>query len=146
MLASGSAIFGGEVREPPKGATVTRTFARRVRDAGLPTLTLHGLRQTFATLVIRAGVPVKVVSECLGHARIATTSDLNQHVYVAMQGEATEAVARLLGSQPDACATARWQRTQRSPSHASHESSPGDTSMNVPLYGHMHTPVLRSMA
>ena len=96
MLAAGSAIFGGEVREPLKRATVTKTFARRVRDAGLPTLTLHGLPQTFATLVIGAGVPVKVVSECLGHARIATTSDLYQHVDVAMQAEATEAVARPL--------------------------------------------------
>lgn len=45
-------------------------------------LTLYGLRHTYATLALQAGVPVKVVSENLGHADIALTLRTYAHVFV----------------------------------------------------------------
>ena len=56
--------------------------------AGVPVIRLHDLRHTHGTLLIKAGVPVKVVSERLGHANIAFTIETYQHVLPGMQADA----------------------------------------------------------
>jgi integrase len=60
----------------------------------LPYITLHGLRHTFATNALQAGVPIKVVSERLGHSSVAFT--LAQYVHV-MKGTDKDAAA-LMGA------------------------------------------------
>ena len=45
----------------------TRAFKKVVATAGLPKLTIHGLRHTHATILLEQGVNPKVVSERLGH-------------------------------------------------------------------------------
>ena len=40
---------------------VSNAFERHVRDAGLPRLSFHGLRHTFATIALGAGLHPKVV-------------------------------------------------------------------------------------
>jgi integrase len=96
-------VFTREDGTPLRPTQLTRMFARLARKAGLPSLTLHGLRHTYATASLQAGVPVKVVSERLGHANTAITSDLYQHVLRAMDAEAANTVARLIleGEQQD---------------------------------------------
>jgi integrase len=37
---------------------LTRLFGRKVIEAGLPVITLHGLRHTYATMRLRAGEPI----------------------------------------------------------------------------------------
>jgi integrase len=54
---------------------------------------VHDLRHAFATLALQAGVPVKVVSELLGHKSALITMDLYQHAIPAMQRDATARVA-----------------------------------------------------
>jgi len=54
---------------------------------------VHGLRHTYATLALEAGVPIEVVSKRLGHASIAITADLYQHVTKSVDRNAAEAVA-----------------------------------------------------
>jgi len=51
----------------------TGTFDRHVKAAALPRIRLHDLRHTHATLLLKAGVSPKVVSERLGHASAAFT-------------------------------------------------------------------------
>lgn len=46
----------------------------------LPDIRVHDLRHTYATLALRSGVPIEVVSRNLGHAKISTTWDLYRHV------------------------------------------------------------------
>ena len=75
---------------------LTQTFDRLVRRAGLPVIRLHDLRHTHATLLIDAGVPVKVVSERLGHATAAFTIETYQHVLPSMQTRAVDAIAELM--------------------------------------------------
>lgn len=75
---------------------VTQDFARIVRRAELPYLTLHGLRHAHATLALMAGVNPKTISERLGHSSIATTMDIYSHVLPGLQEEAALAVERLL--------------------------------------------------
>jgi integrase len=38
-------------------------FKRLVTQSGLPRIRLHDLRHTHATLLLKAGIPIKVVSE-----------------------------------------------------------------------------------
>jgi integrase len=47
---------------------------------GLPPLTLHGLRHTFATIGLDAGVDALYVAEMLGHSSPAITMSVYQHV------------------------------------------------------------------
>jgi integrase len=47
-----------------------RSFKRRLAKAELPRIRFHDLQHTSATLALKDGVPVKVVSETLGHASI----------------------------------------------------------------------------
>jgi integrase len=75
----------------------SRSFDQYVRDAGLPKIRLHDLRHTHATLALEAGVHPKVVQERLGHATIAITLDIYSHAIPAMQEDAAETIAALLG-------------------------------------------------
>ncbi len=68
-----------------------------LKRAGLPHARFHDLRHTAATLMLSRGVPVKVVSEMLGHADVSTTLSIYAHVLPDMQGGAAAAMDDLLG-------------------------------------------------
>ena len=75
---------------------MTRAFKKVVTTAGLPKLTIHGLRHTHATILLEQGVNPKVVSERLGHASVATTMDIYSHVLPDMQEKAALAIDEAL--------------------------------------------------
>jgi integrase len=50
-------------------------YKRLKKQAGLPHIAFHDLRHTFATLMLKRGVPAKIVQEMLGHSSIAITLD-----------------------------------------------------------------------
>jgi integrase len=72
---------------------ITHEFRLAARDAPVPRIRLHDLRHTHATLLLQAGVPVKVVSERLGHATISLTLDIYAHVLPAMDADAADRFA-----------------------------------------------------
>ena len=80
---------------------VTKRFARLVRDAGLPPITLHGVRHSYATAALAAGEPLKVVSERLGHASTSITANLYQHVLPSMDERTANATLILGDRKPD---------------------------------------------
>ncbi len=53
--------------------TFSQSFERLLAQAGLRTIRLHDLRHTHASLALKTGVPVKAVSERLGHESPAFT-------------------------------------------------------------------------
>lgn len=81
---------GGSNLHPDR---ITDRFRRRQREVGLPKMRLHGARHTFATIALHAGVPMKVVSEALGHSSIKVTADVYSHVSPGMSAQAVETVA-----------------------------------------------------
>lgn len=56
------------------GGYVRRTFAAKARRAGvLRRVNPHGLRHTFASNMSRAGQPIEVIRDALGHSTLAVT-------------------------------------------------------------------------
>lgn len=72
---------------------LSRTFDRLVRAREVPRIRFHDLRHTHASLLLQRNVPVKVVSERLGHASPAFTMTVYQHVMPGMQAEAAATFA-----------------------------------------------------
>ena len=79
--------------------TFSQLFDRTVARAKVPVISLHDLRHTHATLLLKAGVHVKVVSERLGHANVAFTMNVYQHVLPGMQAAAADTFSLLLRNQ-----------------------------------------------
>jgi integrase len=90
-------VFTGQYGYPTCRTELQTQFRRLLREAGLPSIRIHDLRHSYATLELAAGVSPKVVQESLGHARIGTTLDLYAHVIPAARRDAAEALERLLG-------------------------------------------------
>jgi integrase len=63
----------------------------------LPYLSLHGLRHTWATLAMAAGVPARVVQERLGHSDVSITLGTYSHPDAKMHADAAARVAALFG-------------------------------------------------
>ena len=91
----------GLVFTRPDGSLVhpeafSKVFERRVATWGFPTLTIHGLRHTWATVALTQGVHPRVVQERLGHSTIAVTLDTYSHVTASLHDEAARSVAASL--------------------------------------------------
>lgn len=76
--------------------SLSQAFARAVERASLRRIRLHDLRHTHATIAVKAGVPVKVISERLGHESPAFTLKQYAHVVPGMQAEAAKQIADLI--------------------------------------------------
>ena len=81
--------------EPVHPHALHQSFHRIVRNARVTPIRFHDLRHTHGSLLIKEGVPVKVVSERLGHAHIALTMQTYQHLLPGMQEDAANTVERL---------------------------------------------------
>jgi integrase len=68
---------------------------------------LHDHRHTHGSLLIKEGVPVKVVSERLGHANAKFTIETYQHVMPSMQADAVAVIEDLWGSPRQTLLSAR---------------------------------------
>lgn len=93
----GGWVFAYRDGRPMHPERVTRAFAVRVaKMPDLPTITPHGLRHTWATLALQAGVPVHVVSAQLGHASPDITLRVYAHVLEGQTRGAVETVAAMI--------------------------------------------------
>jgi integrase len=71
---------------------LTKQMQRAMRAADIPVIRFHDLRHTFATLALAAHVPIKVVSEMLGHKSVKLTLDVYAHTLPGMHESAVEAL------------------------------------------------------
>lgn len=91
-------LFADELGVPYYPDSLSEWFDDKVKALGLPRIRLHDMRHTAATLMLAGGVPVKVVSEMLGHASPTITLGIYAHVLPGMAEEAGAALsAKLLG-------------------------------------------------
>ena len=93
-------VFCWEDGRPIHPQNPTKWLPKIAEELGLPRLTPHGLRHSYATAALGAGVDVKVLSERIGHANTAITRDLYQHVLPEMDRDAADTIAAsILGGQ-----------------------------------------------
>lgn len=83
----------GLVFTQPDGAhirpgRVTAEFRRIIEALPVPVIRLHDLRHTHVSILLALGVPIKVISERLGHASITTTMDTYAHLLPTMDRDA----------------------------------------------------------
>jgi integrase len=85
--------FDGRPIKPDK---LSRRFKEFLLRNNLPPIRLHDLRHTFATVLYQNGVPVKNISEALGHSDITTTLKIYAHVIDKTNKEAVNKMDDLL--------------------------------------------------
>lgn len=73
---------------PLRPNTVSRAWETTCRKAGVKAIRFHDARHTHASLLLKQNVPLKVISERLGHSTIAVTADIYSHVLPGMQESA----------------------------------------------------------
>lgn len=88
-------VFARDTDLPQSPDVVTQTFKALVKEAGLPPITLHALRDTWATLAMERGVSIKVVAERLGIAEL-TALVRYSHVRPGVHSEAAKKVAEAI--------------------------------------------------
>lgn len=90
-------VFCDALGRPLRGPDVNHAWHRLLDAAGLPSIPFHGLRHSAATAMLAAGVPLKVVSDQLGHSTITVTADRYAGVVPEQRREAAAAMDRALG-------------------------------------------------
>lgn len=93
---SNELVFPSIKGRPQNAGVVRQHYYRALLAAGLPQVRPHGGRHTAATLHLRAGTALKVVSEMLGHRSIVTTANVYQHVDQTAMREAAERLDRAI--------------------------------------------------
>jgi len=94
-------IFADETGAPLPRHEVSAVLKKALADAGLPkNIRRYDLRHTSATLLLKAGENVKVVSERLGHSNISITLEIYSHVLPGMQRDAANRMEELLNGDP----------------------------------------------
>lgn len=77
-----------------RGTTVSHALPRILERAGLPRMAPHGLRHGSASIMVAAGVHMRVVAEQLGHRNPALTARVYAHVLPEAQREAVQVLNR----------------------------------------------------
>lgn len=89
-------VFCGEDGSPTHPDTISKWFPRFMVENDLPRLRFHDLRHTHVTLLIKAGVDIKTVSERVGHASAMMTLDRYAHVLPDQQEAAASKLDKLI--------------------------------------------------
>ena len=94
-------VFADELGRPYHPDHFSDRFDRLHRGFDLPRIRLHDTRHTAASLMLASGVPVKVVSELMGHSSPTIMLSIYAHVLPGMAEEAGAALSEsLLGDSP----------------------------------------------
>ncbi|MBU4534072.1 MAG: site-specific integrase [Firmicutes bacterium] len=83
-------------RETGKPMKEVMKELRKSGDGLLNDITIHSLRHTYATMLLKAGEHPKVVQEILGHASITMTIDTYSHVVPGLKHQAAATINDLL--------------------------------------------------
>lgn len=69
------------VGNPLGGQALSSRLTRLEQKHGLPSVTLHGLRHTYASLLHAQGVDMANISAELGHSSLSTTMNIYTHIF-----------------------------------------------------------------
>jgi len=86
-------VFTTQTGEPSDPRNALRALKAASARAGLVGVGLHTLRHSAASVMLSGGVPLKVVSEILGHASVAITGDVYGHVAPDVSADALDSLS-----------------------------------------------------
>lgn len=79
-------------------SSVNNRLKRTCEKAGVPIITIHGLRHTHASLLLFAGVSIASVAQRLGHSNMTTTQKTYLHIIHELENKDVDIVMRTLSS------------------------------------------------
>ncbi|WP_367565363.1 site-specific integrase [Lacrimispora sp.] len=79
-------------------STINTKLARYCANAGISTISIHGLRHTHASLLLFAGVSIASVARRLGHSNMTTTQQTYLHIIQELENQDNDKVMRYLAS------------------------------------------------
>ncbi len=89
-------VFSSESGGAISPDSVLHKLHRVLDRAGIPRLSFHDLRHSFATLALQNGVDIKTVSSMLGHFSASFTLDTYTHVTTQAQINAASTMGKLV--------------------------------------------------
>ena len=89
-------VFARRNGEPWDSTVIDRVWRKLAVQAGVEQARVHDLRHAHAALLLKAGVPAKVISERLGHSAIGITMDTYAAVLPGMDQDAADQFDRLI--------------------------------------------------
>jgi integrase len=78
----------GELISP---AAISQGFGRHCRAIGIDA-SIHALRHTYAAQLIAGGIPLKVISDRLGHSSIRITAEVYGHLIRGVDEQAADLI------------------------------------------------------
>jgi integrase len=90
------AVFTGSYGEYMSKNYINLQFKELLKKHNFPDIHIHDLRHANASLLINMGVPVKVISEHLGHRDTRTTETIYDHVFAETMVQASNAISEAL--------------------------------------------------
>lgn len=91
-------VFSGTFGEYMSQTYVNNEFKKFLKRHNLPDVHIHDLRHANASLLINMGLPVKMISEHLGHSDTRTTENIYAHVFNESRRMASDAISQALGT------------------------------------------------
>lgn len=79
-------------------STANDALERHCAHAGIPVISIHGLRHTHASLLLFAGVSIASVAKRLGHASMNTTQKTYLHIIQELENQDVDLVMRSISS------------------------------------------------
>ena len=65
----------------PHPDTLSSRLKRLEKEKGLPLVSMHGLRHTYASLLNASGIDIARISAELGHSNLSTTANIYTHIF-----------------------------------------------------------------
>ena len=83
-------------KEKIYNSTANDLLEKRCKQAGVPVISIHGLRHTHASILLFAGVSVASVAKRLGHSTMTTTEKVYLHIIQELENKDIDLVMRSL--------------------------------------------------
>lgn len=96
VYSNNNFVFCTELGHPIDSKNLTRSFAKVLKDIGIPHKKFHSLRHTFATRLFEENESPKLVSKLLGHSSVGITLDTYTHVLSEKKQNASEKINKFL--------------------------------------------------
>lgn len=89
-------VFPNSIGAPLDPKALHRDFKRLLSEAALPSIRLHDLRHSAASLLLAQGIPMRTIMELLGHSSITLTADTYSHLRAPAMREAADKMDLIL--------------------------------------------------